>query len=129
MAKSDVELLGIDELMTKLREKLEDGAARVEKNALAKGGELIAGEMRKRVRVSLKTHKHMRDDIKVSGVRTKNGIKFVAVGPGKETGWRAHFLEYGTKKMAAQPFIYPSFHEKKAEALEIMAQEMRKGLT
>lgn len=128
MAKGNLELLGIDDLLTGLRQKLEAGAARVEKKALQKGGELVAAEMRRRVRVSSRGRTHMRDDIKVSGVRTKDGIKYVAVGPGKETGWRAHFLEYGTKNMAARPFAYPSFHEKKGEALQAMADELRKGL-
>lgn len=129
MAKNGIELQGTDALLANLRMKLEEGAARVEKVALKAGGELVAEEMRLRVRLSGKNHKHIRDDIKVSGVRTQDGVKYVAVGPSKKTAWRAIFLENGTKKMAARPFAYPAFHEKKAEALKVMADELRKGLT
>ncbi|MGV3139443.1 HK97-gp10 family putative phage morphogenesis protein [Brevibacillus agri] len=125
---SEIKLQGVDDLLVALRAKLQKGAARVEKNALKAAGEVMVEEMRKRVRVSNRTSRHIRDDIKVSGVRTKDGIKYVAVGPGKKTGWRSHFLEFGTKKMAAHPFVYPSFHEKRDEALQILADEMRKGL-
>lgn len=125
---NEIKLHGVDDLLAAVRAKLQQGAARVEKNALRSAGEVVAEEMRKRVRVSNRNSTHIRDDIKVSGVRTKDGIKYVAVGPGKETGWRSHFLEFGTRKMAARPFIYPSFHEKKDEAMQILADELKKGL-
>jgi len=126
-----IKLEGIDEILTAIRVKLGKAADRVENRGLRMAGEVIAEEMRSRVNVSNKSgpnYTHIRDDIKVSGVRRQEGDKYVLVGPGKETGWRARFLEFGTVKMAARPFVEPAFHAKKSEAMQVMAEEFRKGL-
>lgn len=125
---TEIKLEGIDEILTAIRVKLGKAANRVENRGLRAAGEVIAEEMRSRVNVSTKQHTHIRDDIRVTGVRRREGAKYVLVGPGKETGWRAHFLEFGTKHMHARPFIYPAFHAKRSQAMQIMAEEFRKGL-
>ncbi|MFW5437116.1 HK97-gp10 family putative phage morphogenesis protein [Paenibacillus apiarius] len=128
MAEGKVELQGINEMLHALRSKMGSGAARLEHKALQEGGEIIAAAQREKVAVSDKASLHMRDDIKVSRVRRQDGVKFVLIGPGKGTGWRAHFLEFGTKKTPAQPFIYPAFHEQKAAVERHMAREFQIGV-
>lgn len=128
MANGMVELQGINEMLQALRSKMGAGAARLENKALQEGGEIMAAAQREKVAVSDKASLHMRDDIKVSRVRRQDGVKFVMIGPGKETGWRAHFLEFGTKKTPAQPFIYPAFHEQKAVVESHMAREFQIGV-
>ena len=128
---TEIKLEGIEEILTAIRVKLGKAANRVENRGLRAAGEAIAEEMRSRVNVSNKSgpnYTHIRDDIRVTGVRRREGAKYVLVGPGKETGWRAHFLEFGTKHMHARPFIYPAFHAKRSQAMQIMAEEFRKGL-
>ncbi|WP_339273620.1 HK97-gp10 family putative phage morphogenesis protein [Paenibacillus sp. FSL W8-0426] len=115
-------------MLAAIRQKLGEGAQQLENKALREGGEIFAAAQRNSVAVSQIDHLHIRDDIKVSGVRSNDGDKFVAIGPGKKTGWRAHFLEFGTSKMPAKPFIYPSFHEQKARVAQFMASELRKAL-
>lgn len=124
-----IELQGVDQMLAAIRQKMGDGAKKLENSTLREGGEIFAVAQRERVPVSDIDHLHIRDDIKVSGVRAKEGEKYVAVGPGKATGWRAHFLEFGTSKMNAQPFIYPSFHEQKARVAQFMAAEFRAALS
>ncbi|CAI6023545.1 hypothetical protein PAECIP112173_00347 [Paenibacillus sp. JJ-100] len=124
-----VELQGVDQMLAVIRQKLGDGAEKLEKKTLREGGEIFAAAQRESVAVSNIDHLHIRDDIKVSGVRSEDGDKYVAVGPGKATGWRAHFLEFGTSKMPAQPFIYPSFHEQKDRVARFMAAELRNAMT
>ena len=49
-------------------------------------------------------------DIRAKVVRDGDDVKLligVAKG-GSKVGWRTHFLEYGTKKMAAKPFVFAS---------------------
>lgn len=49
-------------------------------------------------------------DVRAKVVTDGNSVKLligVAKGAGK-VGWRTHFLEFGTKKMAAKPFVYNS---------------------
>lgn len=129
MAKKNVELEGIDGLLHQLRQKLQNASSRVENRALQAAGEPMAEAMRQRVnRSKLNYALHIKDNIRVSRVQRKDGMKYVLIGPTKKVGWRAQFLEYGTSKMSAQPFAEPSFHEKKDESLQILADEMRKGL-
>lgn len=123
-----VELQGVDQMLSAIRQKLGDGAKKLENSTLREGGEIFAEAQRELVAVSEIDHLHMRDDIKVSSVRSKDGDKYVAIGPGTATGWRAHFLELGTSKMPAQPFIYPSFHEQKARVAQFIAAELAKAL-
>lgn len=124
-----VELQGVEQMLAAIRQKMGDGAKTLENKALREGGQIFATAQRDKVPVSNIDHLHIRDDIKVSGVRSKDGDKYVAIGPGKDTGWRAHFLEFGTSKMNAQPFIYPSFHEQKARVAQFMAAELRAALS
>lgn len=126
------DLLGIDELVSNLRKKLDEGAERVINKGLKTAGEIIAESMRDKVAVSdleTDTYTHIKDDIRVSSVRRKDGQKYVLIGAGKKTGWRTHFLEYGViHARRAQPFIYPAFHENRDETLRILAEEFRRGL-
>jgi HK97 gp10 family phage protein len=123
-----IELQGMDGLLAALREKLQAGADQVENQGMKAAGEVMAKSMQSKVNISDINYKHLRDDIKVSRIVRKDGMKYVLIGPSRKTGWRGHFLEYGTSKMSARPFAYPAFKETKGEALRIMAEEFRKGL-
>lgn len=127
---SGIEITGVDEWLETLRRKLGAASERVENKGLRAGGEIMAESMREKAPYDddKVDGVHLREDIKVSGIRRHDGIKYVLIGPGKKTGWRAHFPEFGTKLMLAQPFVYPAFHEKKAEALQVIADYYRKGL-
>jgi len=128
VASGRVELAGVNEMLQAIRSRLGAGAARLENKALQEAGEIMGEAQREKVAVSDRANLHMRDDIKVSRVRKQDGVKFVLIGPGKETGWRAHFLEFGTKKTPAQPFIYPAFHEQKAAVEQHMIREFQRGV-
>ncbi|WP_309479084.1 HK97-gp10 family putative phage morphogenesis protein [Brevibacillus agri] len=124
-----IELTGVDQLIQQLRRKLQNASARVENKALQAAGEPMAAAMREKVnRSGYRYAYHIKDNIRVSRVQRREGVKYVLIGPTKKTGWRVHFLEFGTSKMSAQPFVEPAFHEKKGDALQILADEMRKGL-
>ncbi|MEO2212123.1 HK97-gp10 family putative phage morphogenesis protein [Paenibacillus amylolyticus] len=123
-----MEMIGINEMLAAIRQKMGNAAENLEKKTLREGGAIFAQAQSESVAVSNINHLHIKDDIKVSGVKSNDGDKYVAIGPGRKTGWRAHFLEYGTSKMPAQPFIYPSFHEQKAKVAQFMADEFAKYL-
>lgn len=129
MANGSVELLNVDQMLAEIRARLNEGAERVENKALREGGEIFAAAQRAKVPYNQKgSGRHIRDDIKVSGVRRDDGEKFVVIGPIKKSSWRSHFYEFGTVKMPARPFIYPSFHENKARVAQFIAAEFREGL-
>lgn len=125
---SSVELQGVEQMLESIRSKLSSGVTRVENEGLRAAGEILAAAQRDKVAVSTIDHKHIRDDIRVSNVRRGDGIRYITVGPGKETAWRARFLEDGTRNMSAQPFIYPAAHENKALIAQLLASYYRRGM-
>ncbi|MNF91613.1 hypothetical protein D3C84_742200 [compost metagenome] len=126
---SSADIEGIDELLRNLRTRLNHASERVEKKALKAAGKILADEMERRVVVSDKSYNlHTKMHIVVSNVKKRNGVKYVTIGPGKKVSFRSHFIEFGTSKQSARPFIEPSYHAKKDEALNELAEELRKGL-
>lgn len=128
---SGAELQGVDQMLVSIRQKLQSGVQSLENQGLRAAGEILADAQRERVVVSDKTHGvHIRDDIKVSNVRRDGleGSRYVLVGATKKTSWRIHFVELGTKKVPARPFIYPSFHENKARIAQLFAAVQRRGM-
>lgn len=125
---SGIELQGIDQMLADIRQRLGNASARLESKALRAAGEIIAEEERSIVAVSDRTGPHIRDDIYVTKVIRKDGQKYVLVRTSSKTSWRVHWLEYGTSNMTAQPFKEPAFHARKGQAIQILADEFRKGL-
>lgn len=123
------DLFGMNELINNIRHTLITGAEGIENKALQNGAEVIAQGQREKVAVSPKTQKHIRDDIRISKATLRDrGLRTIDIGPGKKTAWRAKFLEFGTTKMSAKPFVDPSFQENANEALQAIAAELRRGL-
>ncbi|MGG0715065.1 HK97-gp10 family putative phage morphogenesis protein [Bacillus subtilis] len=118
MANMDID--GLDDL-TQYFEKIGGDVEKVEPVALKAGGEIIAERQRGHVNRSDKQQPHMQDNITVSNVReSKDGEKFVSVGPNKKVAYRARFLEWGTSKMPPHPFIEKGGKEGEASAVEVM---------
>ncbi|MBF0185464.1 MAG: HK97 gp10 family phage protein [Magnetococcales bacterium] len=42
--------------------------------------------------------------------------------------WYAHFIEFGTKKMRARPFMRPAFEAKKEESVAAIRDGLKKGI-
>lgn len=116
---ANFEFDGIDEL-GQFFDKLADDIDKVDNQALKAGGEIIAKHQRENVKRSDKDQPHIQDNITVSRPKETDEGKFVTVGPNKKVEWRAKFLEYGTSKMAARPFVEKGADEGEAEALEAM---------
>ncbi|ABS34505.1 phage protein, HK97 gp10 family [Clostridium botulinum A str. ATCC 19397] len=122
-----MELDGMDNLIRKI-EDMGKAGTRIENKALKKAGELIVEEAKNSV--SVKTEK-LKKGLKVSGVRKKGGNKFVLAGIQKGDNSKifyGKFLEFGTSKMKARPFMGPAYESKKEEAKEVIKDELRKGL-
>lgn len=124
---AEFKLMSLDDLQNMLLE-LGQAAGKVENNALKAAAQPIAKEMIILVPVSTIDHKHIREDIQVSGVKTKDGVKYIEIGPGKDTNWRAKFLEWGTSKMQAIPFVQPAYEHKIGDALAEMKRILREAL-
>lgn len=124
----DVRVEGLEELLKKV-EEMDKKGSNIQGNALKQAGEYLKGEMRKEIisKGLIRTEK-LRDDIEVSNLKSKKTYKYVSVGPGKETAWRAKFVEYGTSKARAFPFMAPTYEQNKDEIQNIIKEELKKGL-
>lgn len=71
-----------------------------------------------------------RRDLKVRNVPNSNPLSVVVAGS-RSTGGRDYimrFLEFGTVKQAARPFLRPAFDKNAEKALRILAEEVRQRL-
>lgn len=118
-----MELTGMENLLAEV-EKLGQAGSRIENKALREAGEIVKEAI---LQEAPRRTGKLRESIERSGVRTEDGIKHVEVGPGKE-GFYGKFVEFGTVKMKAKPFMAPGFENSKARALEKIAEELKKGL-
>jgi len=123
-----VELTGMDELLKELNAIGERIATRAENKALREGAEILREEMSRRAPRSKLSKEHLADNIVKSNVKTSStGIKHVSVGPAKKFFYGL-FLEFGTTKMAARPFMGPALEEKRGEIFKRMAQVLREEI-
>jgi HK97 gp10 family phage protein len=124
---ASIDLSGMDAIFSKLESMSTKVANEVTKNALTKAAEFEAVEMEKEAPRSNENDEHMADSIEVSNIKTKKGIKYIEVAPNKKYFYYT-FVNLGTSKMPANPFMARSFAKNKAKIREIIEEELKKGL-
>lgn len=122
MAKVNVEIEGFEELqniITKLKLTPE-----VRGNALKAGGEHMQAEIAKATPVG-DTGK-LQESIAVGEVSADGKV---LIGPSQQgPDYRAHFPEFGTSKMKAQPYMRPTYEREINNVQKIMAEEVKKEM-
>lgn len=118
-----IELDGVESVVREL-EKLGTVGKRIENVALKKAGQTVKTAIQSEAPSRTGT---LKGSIVVSTVKTKEGMKYVKVGPSKK-GWYGKFLEFGTKKMKANPFMTRGYEKSKRSAVDIIKSELKKGL-
>lgn len=119
----NLELMGIEDLITEV-EKLGKQGARLENKALREAGEVVKEAIQNETPVDTGT---LKNSISVSRVKTKDGVKEVGVGPDDE-GWYGKFVEFGTVKIRANPFMGRGYEDSKNKAMDTIKENLRKGL-
>jgi HK97 gp10 family phage protein len=120
---AQVELNGMKELLVKLQQ-LGNEAGQIENQALRSGAEIIRKEASTKVSRSKRSKKHLADNITISNVRKQEGVKYILIGPTKgdhSPFFYGKFLEWGTSKMSARPFMGPAVAEKEKEVVKTMS--------
>ncbi len=120
---ANMKLEGMENLLNEI-DKLGQKGSRIENTALKEAGNIVKESIIKEVPV--KTGK-LKENITVSNVKSKDGVKKVEVGPGKDEYYAA-FLEFGTTNMNANPFISRGYENSKEEAEKVIVEEIKKGL-
>lgn len=109
-----MELEGMQQLMAQLQQMGRSVDGNVTNKALTKGAEFLQGHIKETAPV--RTGK-LKANIIISDVKDNK----INIGPDQQgTAFHGHFLEFGTSKMSAQPFMGPVFENKKDGAQEIM---------
>lgn len=130
---ADIKVEGMDQLLSRLRQMGDKADAAID-IALTKAAKNLQKEMKSEaVFTQGYSTGNLRESIKVSDISGTGINRQIAVGPEKgkgseHDGWYAHFLEFGTKNMSAQPFIEPAFLKTKNENQEIIATVLRGAL-
>jgi len=68
----------------------------------------------------------LRRSIKAKKSKFKNGGAIVTVGGGEQ--YYASFIEFGTSKMAATPFLRPAIEMSRAKAKRIIMSALKNGV-
>lgn len=112
--------------------KMVDDIGDVEDKVILKSSQLVRDRMKLRVKPSKiisPGYKHIKDDIKISRLKDDNeGTKYREIYGGKKTGYKWKFLEFGTVKMSAIPFMEPSLEDTELERQQIAYEELRKAI-
>lgn len=127
---AELSLEGFDDLLARVQQ-LGEQTSRIENKALKAGGAVVQKRASELAPRSRKAKRHMADHIKMSGVKNKEGMKYVEVGPTRGDNsefFYAKFLEFGTSKMSARPFMGPAAAESQGEVIEAMKEQLRAGL-
>lgn len=114
---------GMDNLLAEI-EKLGSKGNRIENKALREAGNVVKTSIQNET--PTRTGK-LKESIEVSRVKTKGGIKQVEVGPGPD-GYYGKFVEFGTVKMKADPFMSRGYEISKEKAESKIDEEIKKGL-
>lgn len=128
---SSMELDGLDNIVSRI-ESMGKAGSKLEGTALKLAGNIMLEEAKNNLESNsnVRTGK-LRDNLEVSGVKRKGNKKYVMIGIQKGDNsniFYGKFLEWGTSKMSANPFLGPAFVSKKSEAKELIMNELRRGL-
>ena len=118
-----IEISGMDDVMRNL-EAMGQRGRRIENKALREAGKMVQEAIQKETPVDSGT---LQRSIQVSNVKTKGGMKHVLVGPDK-SGWYGSFVEFGTVKMRADPFMGRGYEQIKGNVITTILLEIRKGM-
>jgi len=137
-----IDLTGMSELINRLQ-AIGGNVKAVEERALIKGAMVIRQAISDAAPTGVKNTQtwqfkagkkyaiyHLKENIVISKVKGSGARRYIDVGAGKHFFY-ARFLEFGTVKMAAQPFMEPAFLTKRQEAKdamkEVIAEAIRSG--
>ncbi len=122
MPEFQLKIRGLKQLDKKLQKLSSLGRLKALENAARKAAKPIRQAMMDRVAVRTGATWL---DIDVLVRQTLPDRTIMAIGPTIiGTAWRAHFLEFGTRFQAAQPFMRPALENKAGESLRIFKREL-----
>ena len=120
---ADMKLEGMENLLSEI-ENLGNAGSRIENKALREAGDVVKEAIQKET--PIRSGK-LKESINVSRVKNKDGAKHVEVGPNKDVFY-SRFVEFGTIKMKANPFMARGYEVSKENAMETIEKNLKEGL-
>ena len=120
------QLKGAKELETTLNDMGPKVAGNLGTKAVRAGAKPIVQEAKRLVPVV--TGQLKRSIIAVSVKSASDGVRAVLIGFRPPASRRAHFVEYGTSKSPAHPFMRPAMDARAADALRAMQEALATGI-
>jgi len=112
MDEIDLKVSGLAELEVKLNDLGRNGSRRALRKGFRQGANVVLKDARQRVR------KKTGATARATKVRDE-GLKFEDMTFSISTNYIGRFLEFGTSKMPAYPFLRPAAENKAREAVEV----------
>jgi len=66
----------------------------------------------------------LRKSLKISKTKIKKNQKYVLIGSFSSKAFYDRYIEFGTSKMPARPFMRPAFERHKEEATKIIKEHL-----
>lgn len=124
---AEIELTGVDEILNRLQQMCEN-VGRLENKALKNAAEPVLQDAKSNV--PIRTGK-LKEGLKIGKIKNKDGVKYILVGVdrgGNSEIFYGKFIEFGTSKRAAHPFLQPAYEKNKNSIKEIIAETLKEGL-
>jgi HK97 gp10 family phage protein len=126
---ANIELTGVDEILNKLQQ-MGTNISRLESKALKNAAEPVLEDAKATNAFNDRSGK-LRKGLKISNVKNKEGTKYILVGIDKGDNSKIYygkFLEFGTSKMPARPFLQPAYEKNKDKIQKTIAETLKEGL-
>lgn len=124
---ASIELEGVDEILNKLQ-SIGANVGRLENKALKNAAEPVLEDAKRNV--PIKTGK-LKKGLKITNVKRKEGAKYILVGVDRGDNseiFYGKFIEFGTSKMPAKPFLQPAYEKNKDNIKRTIAETLKEGL-
>lgn len=124
---ASIELTGVDEILNKLQQ-MGANVGRLENKALKNAAEPVLEDAK--ANVPVRTGK-LKKGLKITNVKKKDGMKYILVGVDRGDNsevFYGKFIEFGTSKMPARPFLQPAYEKNKNTIRKAIAETLKEGL-
>lgn len=126
---ANIELTGVDEILNKLQQ-IGANVGKLENKALKNAAEHVLEDARATNAFKNRIGK-LRKGLKITNVKKKDGMKYILVGVDRGDNsevFYGKFIEFGTSKMPARPFLQPAYEKNKDNIKRTIAETLKEGL-
>lgn len=126
---ANIELTGVDEILNRLQQ-IGANLGKLENKALKNAAEPVLDDA-KATNAFKNRNSKLRKGLKITNVKKKDGMKYILVGVDRGDNsevFYGKFIEFGTSKMPARPFLQPAYEKNKDNIKRTIAETLKEGL-